>query len=55
MHSHVLSHVLSQSAWGAHLILVTERGGGERAIIAPESPVTVKAVVKDADNRGMSL
>ena len=27
-----------RSQWGFHLVLVTERGAGERAIIAPETP-----------------
>ena len=29
-----------QSQWGFHLVLVTERGAGERAILAPETPVS---------------
>ena len=31
------------SQWGYHLLLVTERGGGERAVIAPESPARFSA------------
>ena len=44
------------SQWGYHLVLVSERGGGERAIIAPESPASYNAqggIVKD--NAGRSL
>ena len=44
-----------KSGWGFHLILVTERGGGDRAVIAPETPVNFSGEVKVQDNRGKSL
>jgi len=46
-----------KSQWGYHLILVSERGGGERALVAPDGPVSFDAealpVVKD--DAGKSL
>ena len=46
-----------RSQWGYHLVLVSERGGGERAVIAPESPASFDAqgaqVVKDDAGRSL--
>ena len=46
-----------ESAWGVHLLLVTERGGGTPAITAPDAPVSFVAneapVLKD--DAGKSL
>jgi len=33
--------VKAASQWGYHLLLVTERGGGDRAVIAPEKGATI--------------
>ena len=44
-----------QSAWGWHLILVTERGGGERAMIAPDAPVSFTAPKPPKDDAGAAL
>ena len=49
-----------RSQWGFHLVLVTERGGGERAVIAPETPASFVAeaareAVQMKDDAGRSL
>jgi len=46
------------SQWGYHLLLVTERGGGERAVIAPDAPASFDAAgvqIKSNDDAGRSL
>ena len=45
-----------QSQWGFHLVVVTERGGGERAVIAPETPASFTPDgVRVRDDAGRSL
>ena len=47
-----------QSQWGFHLVLVTERGGGERAVIAPDAQETFSAEtaqLEPRDDAGRSL
>ena len=47
---------LVESGWGFHLILVTERGSGERVIVAPETPVRfTPADVELRNDAGKSL
>ena len=45
-----------RSQWGFHLVLVTDRGGGERAVIAPETPASFSpSQVQVRDDAGRSL
>ena len=46
-----------QTQWGYHLLLVSERGVGERAIIAPDTPATLDsaAAPRFKDDAGRSL
>ena len=44
------------SQWGYHLLLVAERGSGERAVMAPETPLSFsEASVQVKDDAGRSL
>ena len=44
------------SQWGYHLLLVTERGDGQRAVIAPETPtssVPTQGAIRDDAGRSL--
>jgi hypothetical protein len=48
--------VLAESQWGYHLLLVTERGDGERAVLAPDAPTSFRADdAKVKNDAGRSL
>ena len=40
---------LVQSQWGFHIFVVTERGGGERAVVAPAAPANAFADLPAAE------
>lgn len=40
---------LIQSQWGFHIFVVTERGGGERAVVAPAAPANAFADLPAAE------